>query len=278
MNFGECSECEKYKMLNGGNTICPSCQEDSKDRRSFYEIGVKESRENVRLNNLQSWFDETVPFSDFEIVERSWLMKPYCYCTITYSDDNNKYWYIVREPDMTRVERLVLRSIREKVQAIYSSNPIVSGSYEKLTRKRIELIESSIETARKKYGIEMDSDSFRKLKYYLSRDIVLMDEITGPVMDPDIEKVVYTSNMEFTTVEHSSYGKMPTTASFSYNEIDKLSRNMAERVGESLDSTNPKVDGVMTDGTQISLRLFGDFSPYSGKVDMDTSKSKTIDF
>lgn len=278
MNFGECPQCGSYKMLDGENSVCPSCQGDTKDRKSFYKKGVKKSQENVSLNNLQSWFDETVPFSDFEIVERNWLMKPYCYCTITYSDDNDKYWYIVREPDMTRVERLVLRSIREKVQSIYNSNPIVSGSYEKLTNKRIELIQSSIKTAKKRYGIEMDSNSFRKLKYYLSRDIVLMDEITGPVMDPDIDKVVYTSNMEFATVEHSSHGEMPTTASFSYNEIDKLSRNMAERVGESLDSTNPKVDGVMTDGTEISLRLFGDFSPYSGKVEMDTSSTKTIDF
>lgn len=273
MDFGKCSECRKYKMLAEETDLCTGCLSDS-NKDSFYKQGIRESNENIEIEDLESWFDETVPFSDYKITDRYWLVEPYCYSTIAYSNTHDKYWYLIREPEMTRMERILMDSITERVNSIYNSNPIVDESYQRLVSDRIDLVSKSVDRAKEAYNIELDSKSIKKVKYYLSRDIVLYDKITGLTMDDNINFIKYDMDEDFVTVDHLEYGEMPTTASFSDTKLDKFTRTISKRMGEELEGVNPEVNGELQDGIQLRAAMCGDFSPYVGGFTMDTSDMK----
>lgn len=279
MRFGKCSDCSDYKMLLDDGK-CRSCTYNTTDmdKNSFYEIGIKGSDVNSDIDSMNKWFDETIPFQDYNLVKREWLIKPFCYSTIAYSKKHDNYWYIVREPEMTMSEKFVLDSIRHKVKKYFESNPIVGSDYSEVQKERIELIKKGIKSSKDAYGIDLEPYAFKKFEYYLSRDIVLYDKVTGIMMDPRIESISYQRGEDSVTVDHNKYARMPTTISFSPTKFDSFIRDIAKKSGKSISTVNPEVEAELQDGSKVKLRLGGDYTVYKGCLSIKPSDDYTINF
>ena len=113
------------------------------------------------------------------------LIPPYCYAHIKWDAENNELVYHIEEPELTDREKKILDVLEEGVKELINLSFI--SVKEKTTV--VLYLEKNVKVLLNELSINITSETFLKLMYYLYRDFVGLNELEPLMNDYYIEDV-----------------------------------------------------------------------------------------
>ncbi len=185
----------------------------------------------------------------YEEVERYWVIEPYAFVTILYNEGTNNYLYYVVEPSMTLFESELLKEVYERLQDV-----LVVENLDATTDKKAVLTEKTTEVIQDYIG-KIDTKSYYKILYYITRDYLQFGKIDPLMHDNFIEDI---SNNGFDTpafLYHKNYENIMTNITFTEQQVDSFVIRLAQRCGKHISIAEPMIDAMMPDGSRIQMTL-----------------------
>ena len=185
----------------------------------------------------------------YEEVERYWVIEPYAFVTILYNESTNNYLYYVVEPSLTLFESELLKEVYERLQDV-----LVVESLDANTDKKAVLTQKTTEVIQDYIG-KIDTKSYYKILYYITRDYLQFGKIDPLMHDNFIEDI---SNNGFDTpvfLYHKNYENIMTNITFNEMQVDSFVIRLAQRCGKHISIAEPMIDAMMPDGSRIQMTL-----------------------
>ncbi|MFH0903941.1 MAG: type II/IV secretion system ATPase subunit [Methanobacteriota archaeon] len=108
-------------------------------------------------------------------------------------------------------------------------------------------------TTKNKEKVSLKEDEFRKIKYFIDRNVVSHGIIEPLIRDPYLEDIHDIGKYNIFVV-HKILGMLETNVHFSSDEqINEWMRVMSERIGRPVSDFRPIADGALPDGSRINI-------------------------
>ncbi|MCZ7392702.1 MAG: type II/IV secretion system ATPase subunit [Candidatus Methanoperedens sp.] len=163
--------------------------------------------------------------------------------------------YYSIEPEMTEVEKSKYEEILGIILKKTPQEPAAENS-EKLRehfRRLLEKITVIGENIRDKEKVALTEEQFKKIKYFIDRNVVGHGIIEPIIRDPYLEDINNIGKQNIFVV-HKIFGMMETNIFFpSDDELDEWMRVMSERIGRPVSDFRPIADGALPDGSRINI-------------------------
>jgi flagellar protein FlaI len=185
----------------------------------------------------------------YEEVERYWVIEPYAFIVILYNESTNNYLYYVVEPSLTLFESELLKEVYERLQDV-----LIVENLDSHTDKKIVLTQKTTEVIQDYIG-KIDTKSYYKILYYITRDYLQFGKIDSLMHDNFIEDI---SNNGFDTpvfLYHKNYENIMTNITFNEQQLDSFVIRLAQRCGKHISIAEPMIDAMMPDGSRIQMTL-----------------------
>jgi flagellar protein FlaI len=192
---------------------------------------------------------------DRQEVERYWLNAPYAYVTITYDDEEDEHRYEVVQPGLDEFEADLLERLFSDVRdpLLYrddvSDDP--AGALRQELRLRLE-----------EYGVEVETESFYRLYYYLYRTFLGYGKIDPVMHDPHVEDISCDGSDLPIFVYHENYTDVETNIAFGADELDNFVIHLAQQSGRHASVSDPVVSTTLPDGSRAELALGEEVTPH----------------
>ncbi len=187
------------------------------------------------------------------------LISPYASAHIFWDDKSKELVYEVEEPTIDEREREVLAKLESAMTELINVNVAVDKSTEAL----IEYIDKTARLLIEELNLNIKSESYDRIFYYLFRDFVGLNEIDPLLRDYFIEDIECNGVETPIYVVHRIYRNLRTNISFRENEIDKLAsfvEKLAQRSGRYVSYAQPLLDGTLPDGSRVNATYTKDVS------------------
>lgn len=164
-----------------------------------------------------------------------------------------KYYAI--EPELTKNEQ---EKYQELLGIVLRRTPeeLAADTPEKLREhfnKILDKVTVIGRTTRNKEKVSLREDEFKKIKYFIDRNIVGNGIIEPLIKDPYLEDIHDIGKFNIFVV-HKIMGMLETNINFSSDEqIDDWMRVMSERIGRPVSDFRPIADGALPDGSRINI-------------------------
>lgn len=164
-----------------------------------------------------------------------------------------KYYAI--EPELTPYEQekyqillgMVLRRTPEELAA--DTPDKLREHFNRLLDKMVVIGRST----RNKEKVSLKEDEFRKIKYFIDRNIVSHGIIEPLIRDPYLEDI-HSIGKHSIFVVHKVLDMLETNVHFTSDEqINDWMRVMSERIGRPVSDFRPIADGALPDGSRINI-------------------------
>src|SRR3989344_1709716 len=176
------------------------------------------------------------------------LIPPYCYAHIKWDAENNELVYYIEEPELTDREKKILDVLEEGVKELINLSFI--SVKEKTTV--VLYLEKNVKVLLNELSINVTSETFLKLMYYLYRDFVGLNELEPLMNDYYIEDVECNGVNTPLYVVHRKYRNIRT--SLVYPSIERLTsfvEKLAQKCGKYISYSSPLLDGALPDGSRV---------------------------
>jgi flagellar protein FlaI len=188
-------------------------------------------------------------------VERYWLNAPYAYVTITYDDEENEHRYEVVQPGLDGFEADLLERLFADVRdpLLYRDDvgDDPAGALRQELRLRLE-----------EYGVEVDTESFYRLYYYLHRTFLGYGKIDPVIHDPHVEDISCDGSGLPIFVYHEHYTDVETNIAFEADELNDFVIHLAQQSGRHVSVSEPVVSTTLPDGSRVELALGEEVTPH----------------
>ena len=191
---------------------------------------------------------------DREEVERYWLNAPFAYVSLSYDDETDEHRYEVVEPGLDDVEidllERLFRDIRDPLlyRADVSDDP--EAALREELRQRLE-----------EYGVDVPTESFYRLYYYLHRSFLGYGKLDPIMGDPGVEDISCDGPNLPVFVYHEDYTDVGTNVVFEPDELNDFVVHLAQRSGRHVSVSDPVVSTTLPDGSRIELALGEEVTP-----------------
>lgn len=220
---------------------------------------VKKSLQNVEyidggidrlFERLEGGIREFLIPDGYREVERYFVNKPYAVVSILYNDERDEYLYYAVEPEVNEVEGFFLAEIEDKlgITLLFTDVEGDGGEKENILRKKIEEVVE-------RYHIELESNSLRKISYYLVRDFIRFGKIDVLMRDRFAEDISCDGYDIPVYVYHWKYGSIETNIMFDEPELDSFVVKIAQKGGKHLSLSDPLEGITLEDGSRAQLSL-----------------------
>jgi flagellar protein FlaI len=196
-------------------------------------------------------------FEDYEEIERYWVMRPYAYISILYSEQEENYIYYIVEPQMDEFEQLLREEISSRLRdklMVEDIDESETNIHSVFTRREDILIEKALGVA-KDYGVGIQDTTLHKVLYYAERDFIRYGQIEPIMQDPNIEDVSCDGFGVPVYVFHRSRQDIETNIRFERQELNTFITRLAQQSGKHVSAANPLVDASLPDGSRAQLVL-----------------------
>ena len=191
---------------------------------------------------------------DREEVERYWLNAPFAYASLTYDDETDEHRYEVVEPSLDDVEiDLLARLFRDIRDPLLYREDVAEDSGEALREELRQRLEE--------YGVDVPTESFYRLYYYLYRSFLGYGKLDPIMGDPGVEDVSCDGPDLPVFVYHEDYTDVETNVAFDPDELDDFVIHLAQRSGRHVSVSDPVVSTTLPDGSRIELALGEEVTP-----------------
>jgi flagellar protein FlaI len=191
---------------------------------------------------------------DREEVQRYWLNAPFAYVSITYDDEADEHRYEVVEPGLDDVELELLERLFTDVRdpLLYREDVAddAAVALREELRQRIE-----------EYGVDLPTESFYRLYYYLHRSFLGYGKLDPVMNDPGVEDVSCDGPDLPVFVYHEDFTDVATNVVFEADELNDFVIQLAQRSGRHVSVSDPVVSTTLPDGSRIELALGEEVTP-----------------
>lgn len=187
------------------------------------------------------------------------LIEPFAYANIKWDPEAKELTYVVIEPKLTDEEEKLLKRISDGLIELVE----VGLSAIKEPSKVIEYLEKNVAKVIKEFGLNLTTEQYTKIIYYIYRNFIGYNEIEPLLQDPNIEDISCDGMKTPLYVIHRKFGSIKTSVIF--NEAEDLREfivKLAERSGRYVSYAEPILDGTLPDGSRISATLAGDVATH----------------
>lgn len=206
--------------------------------------------------------DPTVPplprYSDKKDVDvRYMLIPPYASAHIYWNKKLNELVYDLEEPILEEYEKSVLEKVENAMLELININVAVEKSLEATTN----YINKTARLLIDELNIEISSESYDKIFYYLFRDFIGLDEVDPLLRDYFIEDIECNGVDTPVFIIHRIYRNLRTNVV--YKDMDRLANfieKLAQRTGRYVSYAQPLLDGTLPDGSRVNATYTKDVS------------------
>ncbi len=188
-------------------------------------------------------------------VERYAVEEPHAYISITYDDEQGSYLYNVKEEALTEFERTLLEQIYEDLTHLLTLHDLLDE------KDKPDFLREKIAKIIKSYKINVESESFEKILYYIKRNVIGYGKINALVRDANIEDISCNGYNVPIYVYHREYQQnIKSNIFLDENELDTFVLVLAERSGKTLSRASPLINSILPDGSRLQATYTGEIS------------------
>jgi len=193
---------------------------------------------------------------DHEELDRYWVNAPFAYVVITYDSAESENRYHAIEPELNAFEAGLLERVREDIR-----DPLLFRSEDENPTDEV-ILEGELESLLEEYGVEVDMQTFHKLRYYLVRDFNGFGRLDPLMHDQHIEDVSCDGYDLPIFVYHDQYTDVATNVVFEDpDELDNYVVRLAQQSGRHISVGDPVVGTTLPDGSRVELALGEEVTP-----------------
>ncbi|MFB6124470.1 MAG: type II/IV secretion system ATPase subunit [Halanaeroarchaeum sp.] len=195
------------------------------------------------------------PPAEYEEVDRYWVNAPFSFIAIYYDPEANEHRYEVVEPELSPFERELLEDLFEDIrETLIYTGAFDPDDHETVLKEQLsDLLES--------YGVEIDTNGFYRLFYYLYRSFEGFEKIDPLMNDPHIEDVSCDGYDVPLFVYHDEYTDIETNRAFGDEELDSFVIRLAQQSGRHISIGDPVTETTLPDGSRAELALGTEVTP-----------------
>ena len=202
-----------------------------------------------------------IPPKDFEMVEQTWILKPYVLITILNNRETRRNIYHVSEPVLDPFEEELLGRVSKDLRAILLDCEIDFGKLNKdiiLYNNFAKILEI--------YGINLDMKSLQKIWYFIKRTYVGYDKLDVLLKDPMIEDISCVGADLPVYLYHRKYANIETNIAFEEEELNETIMKLAQICGKSISSGYPMLNARLPDGSRLEATLGREVTTQGGTI------------
>jgi Type IV secretory pathway, VirB11 components, and related ATPases involved in archaeal flagella biosynthesis len=170
------------------------------------------------------------------------------YASVGIKFESGYYVYEVIEPILDKEETNILERLKK---GIYEE-----VDFSKMSKIDESEIEKQARLLMKKYKIKINEIRFKKIMYYLVRDLLRYGKITVPILDPNVEDISCDGLNVPVYIYHKRYDFIPSNIVFTdINELRSMVYRLAFKGNAQLTSSAPIVDATLPEGYRANLTL-----------------------
>jgi len=206
------------------------------------------------IGMVQINFNPTVPMlpkvdDKTKVNIRYMLTPPYSSAHIYWDNTSSEMVYDLEEPNLSKEEQTMLERLEQAMFELINVNVAVDKTVEATS----EYIDKTARLLIEELNINVSSDSYNKIFYYLFRDFVGLNVIDSLLRDYFIEDIECNGINTPVYIVHRVYRNLKTNIQF--NDIDKLAsfvEKLAQRTGRYISYAQPLLDGSLPDGSRVN--------------------------
>ncbi|RLF24972.1 MAG: protein kinase [Thermoprotei archaeon] len=193
-----------------------------------------------------------LPFTDeYKIVRRYDLVPPYSAAVIAEHQETGEIIYFVSEPILTDEE---LKVYQELMRYLMVEVPkIKEESFQGMVREMYRHVSEIVRKYKFAY-LDIPDESWVKILYYLTRDLIGYGPIDPLMHDPMVEDISCDGVNRPVYVWHREYESIPTNIVFlDEASLDEFVARLVHRSGATVSIARPIVDAQMPDGSRLCV-------------------------
>jgi len=198
---------------------------------------------NVKTPNLPR-------FSDARKIDLSYtLIEPYASAHIFWDKISDEAIYEVKEPLLSIFEKEILQKLEEKLYSLIHRELLIYNDLEDV----LDYLDKHAKDIITEWRIVVNDGSYKKIFYYLYRDLIGLNEIEPLLRDPFVRHVKSDGIGVPVKVYHSLYGHLNTR--FSYADVNlsaSFVSKLSERCGKTIGLNFPLMYGTLPDGLKVN--------------------------
>ncbi|MDI9642321.1 MAG: type II/IV secretion system ATPase subunit [Archaeoglobales archaeon] len=211
-------------------------------------------RYKLLMDFIKSEIVEDLKFEN--VVSEYWVAEPFIKIVIFEDVEHHKLRYFAIEPSLNVNELKILASIIVDLRRILT---LLDVSLE--LEDRAKALVKNFERLTKEYGIEMDSDLYSRMLYYLFREFFGYSIIEPLIVDPNVEDISCDGYEIPIFVYQKSYGYLETNIKIPKLALDRLVMLLTQRSGKHISLANPIVDSTLPDGSRLQATFGTEVTP-----------------
>lgn len=177
------------------------------------------------------------------------LVAPYASAHIYWNEKLGEVVYDVEEPLLRPFEKEALIKLEEAMMEVVNVNVAIDKTLEATSM----YIDKTARLLIDELNLNISSDTYRKIFYYLFRDFVGFNEIDPILRDYFVEDVECNGVDTPVYVVHRVFRNIRTN--IVYKDMEKLAsfvEKMAQRAGRYVSYAQPLLDGTLPDGSRVN--------------------------
>ncbi|MEM1579085.1 MAG: type II/IV secretion system ATPase subunit [Archaeoglobaceae archaeon] len=202
-------------------------------------------------------FAETAVEAKFEnTVTEYYAAEPFVKILIVEDPEQYRLRYFAVEPHLSSDELQILASLIMDLRRILTLTDLSLDLEE-----RAKSLVKNLNKLLKEYGIEVGSDLYGRILYYLFREFFGYSVIEPLMIDPNVEDISCDGYDVPIFVYHKNYGYLETNIKIPKNALDRLVLLLAQKSGKHLSLANPIVDATLPDGSRLQATFGTEVTP-----------------
>src|SRR3990170_1836844 len=201
------------------------------------------------------------PPQDFDVVEQTWVSRPFTLVTILNNRRTHKNLYNISEPVLTDFEKALLQRIFDSLKVFLLEHEIDFNRMDKeliLYTNFIKILDV--------YGIDLAPPSLHKIWYYMKRDYVGYGKLDVLLKDPMIEDISCDGADISVYLYHRKYTNIETNVIFEEEELNMTILKLAQISGKSISTGYPIMNARLPDGSRLEATLGREVTTRGGTI------------
>ena len=180
------------------------------------------------------------------------LLEPFVSVHVKWDQKEKQLVYSVLEPRLSQEEEKTLDKLKEHLTELIDTK--ISEEIDPMAQ-----LEGKLKGMMEELKMNLDSESYFKILYFIFRDLVGMNEIEPLLHDPYIEDIGCTGMETEIYVTHRKFGTLKTNINFTdFERLTDFVIKLSERCGRYISYAMPLLDGTLPDGSRVQASLAKD--------------------
>lgn len=228
-------------------------------RSTFVEEEIKEipAYDISKHGDLVSF----VPPKDFDVVEQTWISKPFTFIVILYNKSTDKNLYYVSEPVLDSFEAALLQRVNDGLKVILLELEV---DFSRMNKELV--LYNNFMKILNIYGVDLNPKSLQKIWYHIKRDYVGFGKLDVLMKDPMIEDISVVGSNTPVYLYHRKYMNIETNIGFEEEELNQTIMKLAQISGKSISVGYPIMNARLPDGSRLEATLGREVTTHGGTI------------